>query len=60
MNSVNTFNAINEPWVDVITNDGTTIQLGLKETLLQAHLLQQVINSLFLCRIPHWRDQFFP
>ena len=35
-----TFNLIDQPWIPCITKDGQVKELGLKDTLLQAHELQ--------------------
>ena len=36
------FNLIDEPWIPCLRPDGTTIALGLRETLLQAHELREI------------------
>ena len=35
-----TFNLIDQPWIPCIAGDGRVVELGLKDTLLQAHELQ--------------------
>jgi len=36
------FNLLNEPWIPCLQFDGSTVELSLRETLLQAHNLREI------------------
>ena len=40
-----TFNLIEEPWIPCIRMDGSAVELGLRETLAQAHQLREVFDN---------------
>ncbi len=39
------FNLINEPWIPCLRRNGEYIELGLRETLLNAHELREVLDN---------------
>ena len=40
-----TFNLLDEPWIPCLDTRGRVVEMGLRETLLQAHTLRSVAGD---------------
>lgn len=50
-----TYNVLTEPWIQAVRKDGTTVFLGIRDVLLQAHELLSVTDASPLVEFGYYR-----
>ena len=43
-----TFDLLQSPWIPCIQNDGTPAELGMRDTLIRAHELRELLSLIHI------------